>query len=361
MRVLFSAGEASGDAYAAGLAARLPAGTEIQAVGGPRAREAGATIVADSSDWGAVGILESLKVVPRVWGGYRAALRALAAGRPGVFVPIDFGYINVRLARAAKRAGWKVLYFVPPGSWRRDKQGADLPSVTDLIVTPFPWSAEILRGMGADARFLGHPLKETVAQTPDPVERAGIAVLPGSRAHEVRENLRAIVPAIEGLSGPVRLVVARNLGESALTRAWSAAGGGPAEFVTDGACAALKASRAAVVCSGTATLEAALCQCPCVVVYRGSRAMEIEYRIRRPKFEHISLPNILLRRALLPELIQWDATPARIRAEITSLAEDGPARKAQLDGFAELDATLGPSDALTQAAALISGLAQAQS
>lgn len=361
MRVFFSAGEASGDAYAAALARRLPSQTVVEAVGGPRVRETGARMVADSSAWGAVGILESLKVVPRVLGGYRAALDALEITEPGVFVPIDFGYMNVKLARAAKRAGWKVLYFVPPGSWRRDKQGADLPAVTDLIVTPFPWSAEILGRMGADARFLGHPLKEMVAEAPEVAERNGIAVLPGSRSHEVRENLRAIVAAISGLPGPVRLVVARNLGETAVLDEWRRAGGGPAEAVTTGAYGALKASRAAVVCSGTATLESALCGCPSVVVYRGSKAMEIEYRLRRPKFDHVSLPNILLGRRLLPELIQWDATAERIRAELDPLLADTPARQAQLDGFSELSGVLGPSDAVTRSAELILGLAQAQS
>src|SRR5688572_21772274 len=123
MRVFFSAGEASGDAYAAALLremVRLGSGLRFlfEGVGGSQLSAAGANVVVDSSKWGAISILQSLKVAPRVVGGYSKAKRALRKGRPGLFIPIDFGYVNVRLARYAKKQGWKVLYFIPPGSWR---------------------------------------------------------------------------------------------------------------------------------------------------------------------------------------------------------------------------------------------------
>ncbi|MBS1714049.1 MAG: hypothetical protein JST30_06895 [Armatimonadetes bacterium] len=323
----------------------------VFAIGGRRLREAGAAIVEDSSQWGAVGITESLKVVPKVLWGYDEAKRRLTRHDPGLFVPIDFGYVNIKLARRAKAAGWKVLYFVPPGSWRRDKQGADLPSVTDAIVTPFPWSADILRGMGADARFYGHPLKAMVASVPDVEERSGLTLLPGSRNHEIKHNLPLMAAVAKQVEGPLRIGVAPNLRTEDVERRWKGLEGPPAEFVKDGR-AALKASRAAVVCSGTATLEAALCRCPMVIVYRVSKLIEIEARIRKPKFGFIGLPNIVLDRAVVPELIQHDATVGAVLSHVSALSVDGTARSLQLEAFEEIDAACGPTDCFEQTARL---------
>lgn len=323
----------------------------VTAVGGKRVAEAGAKIVADSSTWGAVGIVESVKVSPRVISGFLKAKRELRRGRPGLFVPIDFGFINIKLAREAKRLGWKVLYFIPPGSWRRNKQGADLPAITDAIVTPFPWSAEMLNKMGANAHYFGHPLKEMVAQVPDSGERSGIAVLPGSRAHEIESNVPVIALAIKDFEGPVRIALAPNGDERALRREWKK-WSDHEPVIVHRAAEALKASRSAVVCSGTATLEAALSTCPCVVMYRGNWVMEIEFRIRKPKFDYISLPNILLDRPLLKELLRQDASVEAVRTELAALHSEGPRRIEVLTAFKELSDSLGDTHCLERTAEL---------
>lgn len=358
MRLFFSAGEASGDAYVGALASRL-AGPDVRMEGivGARGEESGVEPVASNRDWGAIGIVESLKVAPRIRKGYYRALAALAQGQPGVCIPVDFGYMNIRLAQRAKSMGWKVLYFSPPGSWRRDKQGADLPLVADEIVTPFPWSAEILSGMGASAHWFGHPLRQMVAESTGGADpRRGVAILPGSRLHEVQNNIPAVAQALKDYAGPIRLSRAPNVSEPELLALWGRNSAQVATTETD-LYPLLKSAESAIVCSGTATLESALCGCPTVVVYRGGRAMEIEYRIRRPKFDYISLPNILLQRPLLKELIQWDATPLAIRDSVLELLGDTPARRAQLAGFAELEALLGPADALDRTAQLIREMA----
>jgi lipid-A-disaccharide synthase len=327
----------------------------IEAVGGKRLAEAGARIVSDSSTWGAVGFVEAAKVSPRVISGYLKAKAALRRGRPGLFFPIDFGFVNVKLARYARRLGWKVLYFIPPGSWRKNKQGADLPEITDAIVTPFPWSAEMLNKMGANAHYFGHPLKEMVARTPDAAERSGIAVLPGSRAHEIESNVPVIALAIKDMPGPVRIALSPNADEAALRREWTKWSDHEPVFVGRAA-EALKASRSAVVCSGTATLEAALSMCPCVVMYRGNWVMEVEFRIRKPKFDYISLPNILLDRPLLVELLRQDATPDAVRAELVSLHADGLRRSEVLAAFRKLSDSLGETDCLERTAEMARGL-----
>lgn len=322
------------------------------AVGGKRLQNAGIGLTFDSSDWGAVGIYESLKVATKVLEGFFTARSLLRSVHRGVFIPIDFGYINIKLAREAKKNGWKVVYFVPPGSWRRDKQGADLASVTDAIVTPFPWSRDILNEMGAHAYYFGHPIQELVSRTPDDPDRTGIALLPGSRTHEVRRNLEVIARAVENINVPLRFAVAPNLDSKRLEIEWSRYSDRQAEFVQD-TYRILKSCRAAIVCSGTATLEAALCQCPMVVVYRGSPMMELEFKIRRPKFDFISQPNILLQRSLVPELLQHDAEPQKINALISDLYDDSPSRQTQLEGFEELKSICGSSDCFDKTAQLI--------
>ncbi|RYG40847.1 hypothetical protein EON79_21880, partial [bacterium] len=294
---------------------------DIAAVGGPRLRESGVRMVARSDRWGAVGILNSLAKVPKVMGGIRAAKRELATGEPGVFVPIDFGYANIRLARRAKRLGWKVLYLVPPGSWRRDRQGKDLPAVADIAVTPFPWSAEILQKMGLDARFYGHPIKQTFLEaTLEPIERGnGVVVLPGSREAEISANLPVLAVALHGLKVPIEFAFAPGTDADAVLAQWE---GPTATAVVGETQKALLRARVAVVCSGTATLEAVLAKTPCTVVYQGSPQMRAEEKLltrlrlwKRPKF--VSLPNILLDRALVPERLD-PVDPAAVRRDVDS-------------------------------------------
>ena len=372
-RVFLSAGEASGDAYGAALARQMGA-YDFEGVGGPRMAAAGVRLHGDTSTWGAISIVQSLAVAPRALRGYYRAKRQMSRGTPGLFIPIDFGYANIRLAKHAKRLGWKVLYFVPPGSWRRDRQGRDLPAITDAIVTPFSWSAEILNRMGANAHWFGHPIKQLLRGAGGPLgsgepgqdargthgrdARATVAVLPGSRAHEIEENLPIVAAALPS-DRRAEFALAPTVDADAFRDRWAALAPERREdlFTPSDTAGVLSRARAAIVCSGTATLEAALCRCPMVVVYRVSRAMEIEAKLigfKRPKF--IALPNILLDRPVVPELVQEEASPEAVRRHLGELLEDGVARRAQLDDFAELDRILGPEDAITRAAQLAAGM-----
>ncbi|MGV3618679.1 MAG: hypothetical protein ACO1SV_25430 [Fimbriimonas sp.] len=344
-----------------------PQPVEFEGIGGPRMAKEGVRLHADTSRWGAISIAQSLAAVPRVFGGYYRAKRRLRSGIPGLFVPIDFGYANIRLARHAKNRGWRVLYFVPPGSWRRDRQGRDLPAITDAIVTPFEWSAEILRGMGADAHWYGHPIKQLLrsstafqAEETHGLEgRATVAVLPGSRKHEISENLPVIAEAVRGRDVPIEFALAPTVDVAEFQSRWRGlAPDRTGDVFTPGDTAGvLRRARAAIVCSGTATLEAALCRCPMVVVYRVSKSMVMEAKIigfKRPKY--IALPNILLDRPVVPELVQDEATPETVRAHLDSVVSEGKPRALQLAAFEELDGILGPDDAITRAAELALGL-----
>ena len=225
MRIFVSAGEASGDAYGAALVQELRTRAEkgpFEGLGGPRMKAEGVELVADSSHWGAISIAHALPLVRRVLGSYYRAKRALSIGEPGLFVPIDFGYVNIRLARHAKAKGWRVLYFVPPGSWRRHKQGKDLPAVTHRIVTPFSWSAEILQKMGANVRWFGHPIKSLLQKGADvpPAVRQVLAVLPGSRAHEIDNNLPILAEALKDWPHPIEFALAPSADAESIRSRW---------------------------------------------------------------------------------------------------------------------------------------------
>lgn len=374
LRIVLSAGEASGDAYGAVLAREIyrlapqfgfdEKEIDLTGIGGPAMKAAGVRIVADSSNWGAISIVESLRTYPKVVRGYYSQKGKLRNSIPGIFIPIDFGYANIRLARTAKQAGWKVVYLIPPGSWRRDRQGKDLPQITDHIVTPFPWSAEMLNKLGAEAHFFGHPIKQLNREVDTSGPRHGVALLPGSRRAEVEQLMplysrimvdRPDVPAVFPVSGTVERQVAERW-ERLPQRENDV-------FVqprTRGGMASVAATvQAAIACSGTATLEVALAKTPMAIVYRVSKAVETEaklIRFKMPKF--IGLPNVLLDREIAPEFVQHDATPEKVGEYLDRLLSDDAERTRQLEGFEELSELLGPSDALTRTAELVLTLAR---
>lgn len=357
--VLISTGEASGDTVGAELLLEMKSRGfhgDVYAIGGRRLAEAGATLLEDSRHWAAMGIVQSLRVYPRVLAGFKRTKRKIRGAPPRLVIAIDFGAFNIPLCRFAKQQGCSTLYFMPPGSWRRDKQGEDLAEVADRIATPFEWSAELLRKNGAQAEWVGHPSAQLAERVPF-TERDRLAVLPGSRAHEIQENLASIVPALRLLGEalpPVTVIVAPSANEKTLRKTWQRNGGPEAEFVPGPSYETLKRSVAAVVCSGTATLDAAVCHTPMVVVYRLTPLMALEGRLLglHKKVKMIAMPSILLGRLAFPELIHKQASARAISEELLPLLTNTPKRRAQLQAFEELSRLLGPRDAISRTATL---------
>jgi lipid-A-disaccharide synthase len=320
----------------------------------------GVDLIQNTSQWGAMGISQAARIFLRVCGSLLRTKKFLSSNPPGLFIPIDFGYANIKLARHAKKIGWQVLYFVPPGSWRRDRQGKDMPFVTDAVVTPFDWSERMLKAAGTNAFWFGHPIKQLIDEERTKIanhcQRSTtlLAILPGSRDHELEANLPLIASAIEGIDFPIEFVLAPSVDPETFKQTWKRLSTHPATYTLGQAANVLLRARAAIVCSGTATLEAALCDCPMVVIYELPKILKAEMRIRwfkRPKF--ISLPNIMLDRNAVPEHVEMEGiSPAIVREQIDILLRDGPEREAQLEAFAELNRLLGPSDAIDRTAQL---------
>ncbi len=223
MKVAVVAGEASGDAQAANLlrelSAQLPAGVlfEVWGIGGPNLTAIGCEIIADSSKWGSISIAESVTKGATVLSALSKFKRRFSERTPDLLILVDFGAFNIPLARWVKwtaipalhpKRECPIVYYFPPSSWRRKmnpKKLQRLTAVSDLIITPFSWSADLLKSAGGNAYFLGHPLLDTVKPKMDSGEfdkiygldkiKTVVTLLPGSREHEVRHILPVLFAA----------------------------------------------------------------------------------------------------------------------------------------------------------------------
>ena len=362
--IMIIAGEASGDLQGACLTAelrRIAPHAVIQGVGGRRMREAGVELFFDSSSWGAIGIAEALKLVPRLSRILWKLKSRLIANPPDVLVLIDFGAFNVRLGKFAHSHGVKVMYYFPPGSWNRNADCSRLKEVADRVVTPFPWSAESLKMSGIHADFFGHPLLDIVRPSMpkaefckrfdlDP-ERPIVGLLPGSRRQEIAHNLPVQAQAARILSESIPgLQFAIPLAPWLDSNAVGKTAGKHIKVLPGMVYDVLAHSRAAVVASGTATVEALILGCPMVIVYRGGRLVTLEFKLRRKRIKFIGMPNITMDRLICPELTAEGASPERIAGLMLELIPPTPERAQMLKDLAEAKAVLGSPGAIEKAA-----------
>ncbi|MEN6372782.1 MAG: lipid-A-disaccharide synthase [Armatimonadota bacterium] len=337
------AGEASGDASGSALAVelrKLCPDITIWGAGGPKMRAAGVELVSDFSSVGAIGIVESLKMVPRLLCELARLKKEFCKRQPDVFVPIDFGAFNVKLGRFVREQGIPTVYYFPPGSWRkRPGKNSSLLAASDRIITPFPWSAEILTKVGADALFLGHPLLDQVVPSMDvdqlidvldpkyeiPKGARIVGILPGSRTHEIDNILPAMLEAASIIEDevPYKCCFIIAAGSDKATRKINQilndfeAG---ADLITENIYVSrgrtydvMANSDLLISCSGTATLEAMILTTPMIIVYRGSSLMKLEYLFRKSILEQfIGMPNIVAGREICPELLGDQASPEKI-------------------------------------------------
>lgn len=365
-RILLVAGEASGDLLGARLAAALRRADptlHLYGVGGPAMREAGVETFVDIAELGVMGFSELGRGLARVVGILSRVRRELREGRPDLFVPIDFPDFNLRLCPTAAAAGIPVFYYVSPQvwAWRVGRLRTIARTVRRVLVL-FPFEAEMYRSRGVDAHFVGHPLAEGVVagRGREEVRRSLglaegerlVALLPGSRRHEVEAMLPAMLAAAKALGDGVRAVVAEaaSLPPGFVGAIVERESPGVA-VVSDDTYTLVAASDAALVTSGTATLECALLGCPMVVAYRMS---PLSYAIARRlvKVPFIAMPNLLLGREAVPELVQDDATPERMAAELSRLLDDEDLRRRTRSDFEAIRLLLVRPGAADRAAAL---------
>jgi lipid-A-disaccharide synthase len=345
---------------------------EFFGAGGDRMRAAGCDTVVDAKDLAVVGISEIVSHLPKIYGLFHKLIAEADRLRPGLAIVIDSPAFNWRVARQMRKRGIPVVYYVCPQFWAwRQGRVRLLRKYINKALVIFPFEEKFYRDRGVDATFVGHPLADL---SPPPIDRdvyassysldaakPWITIMPGSRMKEVRMNLPTILDSASKLGSgyefllPVAPTLDRGFLESLI------GGRYPVRLVSD-ALPALAHSRAGIIASGTATVEAAIMGTPFVMVYRVS---PLTYVLGRPrvKVPHFAMVNLIAGREIVPELVQHDFTAEKVVTRLSEIIPEGEARTRMIAGLAAVKTALYGADpvqprAADRAAATIIALLQ---
>ncbi|MGB7628636.1 MAG: lipid-A-disaccharide synthase [Candidatus Acidiferrum sp.] len=368
--LLISAGEASGDMYAARLATALQKRLDVSlfGMGGPQMRAAGVDVITDYKEVSVVGITEILSHLPSLIRAMRHLVSEARRRKPPFAILTDFPGFHLRLARKLRPHGVRNIYYICPQFWAwRPWRVRVVRRRFAQALCIFPFEEAFFSNAGVPTKFIGHPLVGAVQATQpreefcrehnlDPSQPI-VTILPGSRHAELAQHLPVLREACLLIQAqhPAQFVVAAaahsNLDE--LRAGWNASL--TLRIVENQTYNALAAADAAIVSSGTATVEAALLDVPMVVVYRVTplTALLAKPLVRTKSF---SMVNLIAERTVVPELIQKDFTPAKVAAEVLLLLNDEGAREELRAGLAEVRKRLGPPGAVDRAADAIAAL-----
>jgi lipid-A-disaccharide synthase len=325
---------------------------EFFGVGGDRMRGAGCDTVVDAKDLSVVGITEILSHLPKIYGLFQHLIKEADQRKPDLAIVIDSPAFNWRVARQMKKRGIPVVYYVAPQFWAwRQGRVRLIRNYVDKALVIFPFEEKFYRDRGVDATFVGHPL----ADLPDPaIDRKGyavqfhldpakqwIALMPGSRVKEVRMNLPTILEAAAQL-GPgyeFLLPVAPTLDRTFLQNMI----GKQRITLVPESLPALWHSRAGIIASGTATVEAAMMRTPFVMVYRVS---PVTYLLGKPrvKVPRFAMVNLIAGEEIVPELVQDDFTAQNVVARLQEILSDGAARGRMVEGLTRVKTLLRPPE-----------------
>jgi lipid-A-disaccharide synthase len=329
LNVAIVAGESSGDLLGAALIRalneRIP-GLSFYGIAGPKMVAEGARTLFPMEKLAVRGYVEAMKNLREIMAIRAKLRRRLVADRPDLFIGIDAPDFNLGLETKLRAAGIRTVHYVAPAiwAWRPERIHAIRRAVDHMIVL-LPFEEALFRDAGVKVSYVGHPLADAMPMKPDredaraqlrlPAATPAVALLPGSRASELESHADLMIRTARKLheSRPtLRFFVPLATRE---TRAYFEqrlyaleARDLPVVTLFGHASLALHAADAALVASGTATLEAALARCPMVITYR---VPPLTYRLMKRKalLPYIGLPNILSGEFIVPELLQHDATP----------------------------------------------------
>lgn len=334
-------------------------------VGGERMRAAGCETVVDAKDLAVVGITEILNHLPKIVGLYKRLIAEADRRNPDLAIVIDSPAFNWRVARQMKRRGIPTVYYVAPQFWAwRQGRVRLIRDYIDKALVIFPFEEKFYRERGVDAVFVGHPLAELPCPSVERGEYAQqfkldpakqwITLMPGSRMKEVRMNLPTMLQAAATLGSGYEylLPVAPTLDHNFLRQLI-----GPQKItLVPEALPALFHSRAGIVASGTATVEAAMMNLPFVMVYRVSGLTYLlgKPRVKVPRF---AMVNLIAEEEVVPELVQHEFTAENVVARVKEIIPEGAPRARMLAGLAKVRGKLrGTSEAGSSAAHRAAGL-----
>jgi lipid-A-disaccharide synthase len=345
VRVLISAGEASGDLYASrvveALRARCPE-AEFFGCAGPRMQAAGVRAVVDSRSISVVGLVEVVAHIPRIWLEFRKLVRAAVEEKADLAVLTDSSGFHLRVAKKLRQLGIPVVYLIAPQAWAwRQGRVRTMRATIDRLLCIFPFEKEFFEKHEVPTTYIGHPLgrivkpglsrREFCEKFNLPYDRKIVTLLPGSRSGEVARHMPYLIDAAEriGKVRDVKMVLALpgNFSERIAASSIKVIEG----FTWD----ALAYSELALAASGTVTIEAALLGCPMVTFYRvNALTWVLGRRLVRAPF--LSMVNLVAGRRVVAELIQDDMTGEKIAAEAIRLLDDEGARERMRGDLAEV-------------------------
>lgn len=368
MRYFLIAGEASGDLHAAQLISSLhqhDRGASFMFMGGDEmAAAAGHRPLVHYSEMAYMGFSEVLRNLGKIRGNLSTAKRQLRLWMPDAVVLVDYPSFNLKVAEEAKRLGIKVFWYISPKVWAwKEWRVKTLKKVVDRMLVILPFEVDYYKTKHDwDVEYVGNPsvgeIDAALGQAPSRDkflkdnalrDRKIIALLPGSRLGEIRNNLSVMQDAVARFPQYRGVVAAAPGVDPEFYKAFTTL-----PVVTDQTFALLRHSHAALVTSGTATLEAALAGVPQVACYR-SNGSKIAYNLMKRvlSVDYVTLPNLIVNRPVIPELLLHNCTPDAIADSLTPLLTDTPQRRAQLEGYDAMRRALGTHDAGQRAAASI--------
>ncbi len=333
------AGEASGDLHGSRL---VTAARELDpelcffGIGGPQMRIAGVETLVDAGEMAVVGLVEVVAHFDVIFRAFTRLRKIIRSSPPELLILIDYPDFNLRLAKEAKRAGVKVLYYISPQVWAwRPGRVKKIARLVDRMAVVFPFEVPFYEQEGVPVTFVGHPLLDTVRPTMnrgaaeehfmlDP-QRRTIGLFPGSRRGEVKRMLPTIMAAAERLKARYPelqfvMPLASSL-EHADLDPYLAASSVEVKVVSGLGYDVMQVCDAIITVSGTVTLEIALMGVPMVIIYKVA-PLTYQIGIRLIRVAHAGLCNIVAAERVVPELIQSDAEPEKIVAEIGRILDD---------------------------------------
>ncbi len=364
MRYYIIAGEASGDLHGSNLIKALHAAdadAEIRCWGGDKMQAAGATLVKHYRDLAFMGFVEVLKHLRTILNNIEFCKKDITAFAPDVLVLVDYPGFNMRIAEWAKKQGIKVAYYISPQVWAwKEKRVEKIRRDVDKMLVILPFETDFYKTWNYEVTYVGHPLIQVVeTEKRKPVtpisDKPLIALLPGSRKQEIMVKLPIMMQVVQRFPDyQFAVAMAPSLPEEFYKQV---VGNMPVLLVKDQTYNVLKQSAAALVTSGTATLETALFGVPEVVCYKGN---PISYWLATKliKVKYISLVNLIMDKPVVKELIQAELTADNLQRELNKLLNNDVHRKQLAKDYAELWHKLGSLNASELAANEILALAR---